>query len=118
MSTTAATINMTIYQGATFRQGFTYKNRLKKPYDLTGYHAHMQIRNSAGDLIANLSTEDGGIVLGGSAGTIDLFIADTITAAMTFTAANYDLFLLAPNGDKYPIIAGAMKLTKGQTRNA
>ena len=118
MSTEVASVALKIYQGGTFREGFTFKNRLKKPYDLTGYRAHMQIREAAGTLVADLNTENGGIALGGSTGTIDLYIADEDTAKMTFASAKYDLFLLAPNGDAYPIIAGTVTLTKGQTQNA
>jgi hypothetical protein len=117
MSTEVAIIALKMYQGGTFRQGFTFKNRLKKPYDLTGYRAHMQVRDS-GNLVADLNTENGGIALGGTAGTIDLYVSDEATAVMQFSKAQYDLFLLAPNGDSIPIIAGTITLTKGQTQNA
>jgi hypothetical protein len=118
MSIEVATIALKMYQGGTFREGFVYKNRLKKPYDLTGYRARMQVRDAAGALIADLTTENGGITLGGVAGTIDLYVSDEDTAVMSFTTAQYDLFLLAPNGDAIPIIAGKVTLTKGQTKNA
>lgn len=118
MSTEVAPVALKIYQGGTFREGFTFKNRLKKPYDLTSYRAHMQMRDTTGALIADLSTENGGITLGGTAGTIDLYIADEVTAGMNFTTGQYDLFLLAPNGDAIPIVAGKVSLMKGQTQNA
>jgi len=116
MSTEFAVIPLKIYQGGTFREGFIYKNRLKKPYDLTGYRARMQIRENGG-LVTDLSTENGGIVLGGIAGTIDLYISDEDTAKMNFSSAVYDLFMLAPNGDAIPIINGKVTLTKGATVN-
>jgi len=112
-----AIVNFEIYQGATFREGFTYKNRFKKPHDLTGYGARMQIRTADGEIVASLSTTENSITLGGVNGTIDLFIPDELTAQMTFTKASYDLFLDAANGDSFPILAGSVTFTKGQTRH-
>lgn len=113
---TIAKIDLELYQGATFRKGFTYKNRLKKPYDLTGFGARMQIRDASDALIADLNTDNGGITLGGLAGTIDLYLSDEATAALNFAKASYDLFLDAPNGDAIPLMAGNVTLTKGRTR--
>lgn len=112
-----AAIPIDIMQGATLRLGMIYKNRLKKPYDLTGYSAHMQIREASGSLVHDLSTENGGIALNAVPGAIDLFIPDSATAAMSFATANYDLFLRAPNGDSIPVMAGKVTLIKGQTKN-
>lgn len=107
-----------LMQGATFRLGLVYKNRLKKPYDLTGYRAHMQIREASGSLVHDLSTENEGIILNAVPGGIDLHIPDEATALMTFTGpALYDLFLHAPNGDRIPVIIGKVTLAKGQTRD-
>jgi hypothetical protein len=111
-----ATVPIDLMQGATFRLGLVYKNRLKKPYDLTGYRAHMQIREASGSLVHDLSTENGGINLNAVPGGIDLYIADEATAEMTFTAALYDLFIEAPNGDRIPVVAGKVTLVKGQTK--
>ena len=67
-----ATIDINIKQAATFRLSLNYKNRLKKSYDVTGFRSRMQIRDTGGALIADLSTENGGITLNPVLGGIDL----------------------------------------------
>ena len=112
-----AAINLEIKQGATFRRGFTWKNRLKKPVDLTGCGARMQIRNAAGTLLADLSTDTDGIVLGGALGTIDLHIPDEATELMDMSMPGlYDLFIDHPNGDATPLLTGNVKFIKSQVR--
>jgi hypothetical protein len=114
---TAANLSLDIKQGATFRRGFTWKNKLKKPIDLTGCGARLQIRNAAGTLLADLTTENGGIVLGGLLGTVDLFIPDEATELMDMSAPGlYDLFVDHPNGDVTPLLTGSVKFIKGQVR--
>ena len=64
--------------------------------DLTNYDAVMEIHQAAGDgvALATLTVGDG-ITLGGAAGTIDLFISATDTAALDFTnPAVFDLVLI------------------------
>lgn len=114
---TAAVFDISIKQGATLRTGFVYKNRLKKPYDLTGVRAHMQIRDAGGSLIAELTSENGGIAIGGDTGTIDLLISDEDTEAMNFVSALYDLFLIYPNGDRDCLVTGKVTFSKSQTRH-
>lgn len=63
---TPAIINITIYQGATFRKPFTWlTGLLATPVDLTGATARMQVRKKASDPKADvtLTTENGGIVI-------------------------------------------------------
>ena len=111
----AATKNLTIEQKATFRKKLTYRDAKKKPINLTGFTARMQIRDSQGALITDLSTENGKIKIGGSAGTIELVISNAETSAMTFSTALYDLTLTAPNGDVSRILQGKITLSVGQT---
>lgn len=111
----AATKNFTIEQKATFRKVLTYRDRLKKPINLTGFGARMQIRDAAGALISDLSTANGKIVIGGSAGTIALTIPHTETALMTFGTALYDLKLIAPDGSESRLLQGKILLSVGQT---
>lgn len=68
--------------------------------DLTGFTANLQIKRKLpnGDLeatpIVELTTENGGITLGGLEGTIDLFISATDTGALPSANAFYDLKLI------------------------
>ena len=53
----------------------------------------MQLRTSASaeDFVQELTTENGGIVLGGTDGTIELYISATDMAALTPATYRYDL---------------------------
>jgi hypothetical protein len=61
--------------------------------NLTGYTARMQARATvaASSTILSLTTENGGITLGGTDGTITLFMSATTTAALTAGEHYYDL---------------------------
>jgi len=113
-------IDILIKQGATFRLWFNFQDRFKQPYDLTGFRAHMQIRDALnGALIHDLSTENGGIVLNGAPGDIDLYIPSAATAAMQFTtgAGVADFFLLYPNGDTDCLFKFKVSFEGAQTIN-
>jgi hypothetical protein len=87
------------------------------PVDLAGVTARMQIREKldSPEVIINLTTENGGIVIDNVDKTIALFISDTDTAAMTFTSAVYSLELVKA-GDVIPFINGNVSLVKEVTR--
>ena len=113
-----AKLNLTIKQGATFRKRLTWRGSNKKPINLTGYTAKMQARSAYGDpqVLFELSTENGGVTLGGIAGTIELYISDEATALFNFERAVYDLFLYAPNGDALALLEGSVRLIRGVTK--
>ena len=112
----AVTKNLIIEQKATFRKKMTYRDKFKKPINLTGYGARMQIRAADGALLADLSVANGKITLGGAAGTIELVIPAADTAVMTFATALYDMKLIAPNGDEIRFLQGKVTLSVGQTQ--
>ena len=96
----AGKLNIVIEQGATFNPVLTYQDENASPIDLTGYTARMKIKNARTDTSAleELTTENGGITLGGAAGTIALLFTATATAAMTWTSGVYDLELVSSGG--------------------
>ena len=111
---TAAVKNFIIEQKATFHKRLTYRDKSKKPINLTGYTAAMQIRDPAGVLLADLSTDNGQIILGNAAGTIDITISWEDTSLMTFSSALYDLKLII--GDtEIRLLQGKVSLSVGQT---
>lgn len=114
----AAKLNLTIKQGATFRKRLVWRGSNKKPINLTDYTAKMQARSAYGDpqVLFELSTENGDIALGGTAGTIELYVSDETTATFSFDRAVYDLFLYAPNGDALPLFEGSVRLVLGVTK--
>ncbi len=111
-----ANIQIDIKQGATLLLGLVYKDRFRKPYDLSGCTAHMQIRTPCGELVQDLSTSNGGIKLNTVPGAIDMFISAADTAAMDFKLAEYDLFLIDSLGMRRCIFAGKVLFQKAATK--
>jgi hypothetical protein len=92
----AGLYNVTIDQGATYSQVFTWKDSNGAAISLVGWTARMQVRRrvpSTGTL-ADLTTENGGIVLGGAAGTVTVSIAATATDDLPAGEHVYDLELV------------------------
>lgn len=113
-----AKVNLQINQGATFRHRFTWKDGKGRAINLTGYTARLQARESIESDIAviTLTTENGGVVLGGSAGTIALYISDEDTTLITAKKLVYDLELVAPNGDVIRPVSGSINVSFEVTR--
>lgn len=83
---------LAIIQGATFRKRWTWKPG-GIPMDFTGCKARLQVRAKidSADVLLELTTENGGIVLGAEPGTIDLYIGATVTAAIAWNSGVFDL---------------------------
>lgn len=115
----ALTYNITVYQGATFRLPITWKTgETPTAVNLTGYTARMQIRStvtSPTDLL-ELTTENGGIALGGAAGTIEILIEAADTAGQAWRTGVYDLELIAGSGDVRRLLEGTATLVPEVTR--
>lgn len=114
----AANTDLTIEQGATFTHQFVWNDSNGVPIDITGYTARMQIRQTVGSVgfEVELTTENGGITLGGALGTVDLLISATATAALDFLAAVYDLELVSPTSIVTRLVKGSVVLDKEVTR--
>ena len=108
--------NITCPQGATFDTTFTLTVG-GTAQNLTGYTAAMQVRESVAGSTAlvNVTTENGGITLGGSAGTILVTITANTTKSITAGSYSYDLELY--NGSNVTrLLQGAFNLTGEITR--
>lgn len=120
MSAAPVKLPLKFYQGATFRKVVTWKaGDPAVPVDLTGCTARMHVRaklEDAAPLLA-LTTEDGGIVLGGAAGTVTIFVSDAGTAAITWVSGVYDLEIEFTNGDVRRLIYGTVTVSKEVTRD-
>lgn len=88
------------------------------PINLTGYTARMQIRSSVESetVLVNLTTENGGITLGGTGGTVQLLITAVATAAITWTSGVYDLELVSGSGIVTRLVSGRINVTQEVTR--
>lgn len=116
MTTAPGTYDFTIYQGATFSRVLTWKDENDTAINLTGYTARMQIRQRiTGDTLIALTTENGRIALGGSAGTVTLTISASDTAAIT-TDGVYDLELVSGSEVVTRLLQGTVTLSKEVTR--
>ena len=115
---TAATHDITIEQGATFRLNLEWKDSNNVAVDLTAYSARMQVRASYSDpqVQLNLTTQNGAIVLGGSLGTINVTAAATLTDDIAIRAGVYDLELEAADGTVTRLVQGKVTIKPEVTR--
>ena len=110
--------NLTIYKGQDLEEEFTYKaGEPAVPVNLTGYSARMQIKKSyASAAVATLTTENGGIVLGGATGKVGLYLGNAATSALAITAGVYDLELVAPSGRVRRFMMGEVEVSPEVTK--
>jgi len=108
-----------IEQGADFKKTFIWKaGDPPAPVDLTSFVARMHIRETieSTNILVTLTTENGGIVLGGTTGTIDLVIPATDTTAMTWKKGVFDLEMVGSTGLITRLIQGDATLSPEVTR--
>lgn len=117
MTIDAGQHDIAIYKGATFSKVITWKAD-DTPVNLTGYTARMQVREAIDsiDPFITLTTENGGIALGGTAGTITLTIAAATTAGYTPLRGVYDLELISGSGIVTRLLQGSVILFAEVTR--
>lgn len=92
MSAAPGILNLTFPQGATWDLSLTWTDGDGDPIDLTAHSARMQVRSeyTAGSPVLSL-VNGTGITLGGTAGTIEVNVAATATAAIPAAQYVYDL---------------------------
>ena len=98
MASPAGIYNIIADQGSTFSRQLTWNDSNGSAVNLTGYTARMDVRTSidaAGAAVLSLTTTNGRIVLGGSAGTINLSAEATATQAVESGNYVYDLELVS-----------------------
>ena len=108
--------NIVCPQGSTFNQEFTYSIN-DVLVDLTGYTAKMQVREKHTSTTAQLTltTENGGISLGGALGTFTVNISASDTSALFAKDYVYDLELIS-SGTVTRIIEGKFIVTPEVTK--
>lgn len=113
----AGTLDFTIEQGATFNLLLTWKINTV-PVNLTGYTARLAARVDVEDteVILSLTTANGGITLGGSAGTISLDQTATQTTLLPAGTYVYDLELIASNSTVTRLVQGELLISPEVTR--
>ena len=113
----AGTYDLTVECGATFDTTFTWTTSAGSAVNLSGYTARLQIRESV-DAAATLVslTSSSGITLGGAAGTIQVVISATATAAITARTGVYDLELVSGGGVVTRLLEGSVVFVPEVTR--
>ena len=113
----AGTLDFTIEQGATFNLLLTWKINTV-PVNLTNWTARLQARIDVEDteVILSLTTSNGGITLGGSAGTISLDQTATQTALLPAGTYVYDLELISGVGAVTRLVQGELLISPEVTR--
>lgn len=123
---TAATKDLKIEQGATYRLPFQWcaKNSdgtVGDPHDITGWTARMQIREkiASEDFMVEATSDNGMLVLGGVDGRITIQLTSDATMALVKNGV-YDLELTDPSqppglGD-YRLLEGKVTVDKNTTR--
>lgn len=108
-----------IEQGATFLLNLVWRDSANAPVNLTGYTARMQVRQThktPDPPALTLTTENGGITLGGATGTVSIVAAATSTDDITFKRGVYDLELISASGIVTRLIEGVVTVTPEVTR--
>lgn len=115
----AVTYDFTIEQGATLREIITWTNADGTPINITGWTGRLQARADIDSptKLLDLTTANGGIIIGGSNGQLTIFMSDTQTSALTWSGSSiYDLELVAPGGDVTRLLKGTITLDREVTR--
>lgn len=118
----ASKYNITVEAGATYRKTVTWKNSNRTPVNLTGSTARMQIRKNINDSVVMLAltSDNGGIVISGNTGTIQIIILDNQTDVLSNGV--YDLEIVHPLGagqtrnDVTRLLYGSIMVLPGVTR--
>lgn len=101
-----------IWKGATFKKVLVLRtgDEDSAPRDLTGYTAKLVLKKTDGTLLETLTTENGGVALGGVEGTIRLYISDDDTQGFPWKSAQYELFLIDSDGDSDVLLYGSVRV--------
>lgn len=96
--TTAQKYDIELDQGATFVLQLVYKDGSGATIDLTGYSAHMQIREEVGGKVYATANTSGNRIVLGADGSIVVTIPHSETSKIDIERGIYDLFLAEPFG--------------------
>lgn len=112
MSVYPAKLTLTAWRGATYRKTMTIHSgdTTAPPWDLTGCSAVLTIVDGNGSTLKTLDNSNGGIILGGTDGTVQIYIPAVDTSAASWNQGTYQLQLIHPNGDIDTLLYGVFRL--------
>lgn len=105
---------LALWKGATFRQRVKiYEEDNLTLRDLSGCTGVCLIKSVEGVELFNLTTENGGILLGGSLGVLEIYIPASDTASIQWKSALYSLVVKdGLDDDVDPILYGTVVVRK------
>lgn len=115
----AGTLNLVIEIGASYDRTLTLRDPAGALVNLTGCTAAADIRESSRDgagVLCSLTSGNGRLVLGGSAGTIRLVLDEEATVAMEGSStAVWDLFVRFDASTVWKIVRGTVTFEPRRT---
>ena len=121
----AAKYTLSIEQGTTINIDLLYKTSgSNTPVDLSGHSARMQIKSNYADnkprtfltLSSSLNADNTGLTLGGTSGSINIYISAVSSSTLNFDSAFYDLEITTSTGEVTRLLEGPVKLSREVTR--
>jgi len=114
----AGVYNLTIEQGTTLSRTLTWTDSNDALVDLTNYTARAKVRDGYdGTAVVDLTTENGGITLGGALGTVVLSMSAADTAALSVLKdGRWDLELVSAGGTVTRLVQGKCTISREVTR--
>lgn len=109
---------LAIDQGATFIKEYVCRDDTGALIDLTGCTARAQVRAEVASpsVLLEMTTENGKIALGGTAGTITITLSDTETSALSWSAGEFDMEVVFPGGRVTRFMRGTVSVSPEITR--
>jgi hypothetical protein len=109
--------NLNIEKGAQYNKKITWKDSTGALIDNSAYSARMKIKQMPDNATTELelTNANGGIILGGANGEIDIYISAVDTAALTFSIGKYDLELYTNADNPKRILQGYVNVIQEVT---
>jgi hypothetical protein len=113
-----AQYDMMVKQGEVYRRRFARKNkRTRRPVNLTGYTALMQVRP---DVLSNTVLLElgvgSGLTVHPTLGAVDVEFVIPLTVPMGFSVGVYDIVLKSSSGEREMLVEGAISVEEVSTR--
>lgn len=108
--------DMTLVEGTTFGFSLTWESSgtPREPIDIEGCAVVFRIcPASSSQVLAECTTEDGGITVGPEKGQMSVRLAPEKTAGTSgalWVGARYELRVMYPSGDVYSLVRGQLRL--------
>lgn len=113
----AANYDFEIEQGTDYDKSLVWRDSTGNLVNLTGYTARMQLRPSVSSdtVLLDLTTENGGITLGGATGEITLHFTEANTSPLV-KGGVFDLEMII-GGKVKRLVQGSITVSREVTRN-